>query len=89
MDEGPVVRINPHELHFNAPDFIDEIFAGPSRTRDKYKWMPRMALSKCRKQVDYSEPTVLMIGESATVDSIHDPPRSPPQKARADGKVFL
>lgn len=89
MDEGPVVRINPHGLHFNAPNFIDEIYAGSSRTRDKYKWTPRIFSSKCRKQVKCSEPTVLMIGESATVDTIHDAPRSPPQKARADGKVFL
>ncbi|KAI4234835.1 MAG: hypothetical protein L6R40_006624 [Gallowayella cf. fulva] len=40
--KGPIVRINPHELHFNDPDAIDKIFAGTSETRDKYKWAPRM-----------------------------------------------
>ncbi|KAH7011077.1 cytochrome P450 [Ilyonectria destructans] len=33
---GPIVRINPYEVHFNDPEFIDSIFPGPGRKTDKY-----------------------------------------------------
>ncbi|RAH76615.1 putative cytochrome P450 [Aspergillus japonicus CBS 114.51] len=32
---GPVVRINPEELHFNDPNFIDEVYPTAGRTRNK------------------------------------------------------
>ncbi|KAJ4865711.1 cytochrome p450 domain-containing protein [Trichoderma breve] len=32
---GPVVRINPEELHFDDIAFVDEIYAGGGRKRDK------------------------------------------------------
>ncbi|USW59770.1 Putative cytochrome P450 [Septoria linicola] len=32
---GPIVRINPGEIHIQDPDYIDEIFPGPGRKRDK------------------------------------------------------
>lgn len=32
---GPIVRINPFELHCNDPAFIDEIYASGSRKRNK------------------------------------------------------
>ncbi|VBB84788.1 Putative cytochrome P450 E-class, group I [Podospora comata] len=32
---GPIVRINPHEVHCADRHFIDEIYAGGSRKRDK------------------------------------------------------
>ncbi|KAJ5578592.1 uncharacterized protein N7459_007556 [Penicillium hispanicum] len=34
---GPVVRINPEELHFNDIAFVDEIYAARGRKRDKQK----------------------------------------------------
>lgn len=36
--QGPIVRINPYEVHVNDPEFIDEIYVGPSRKTNKYPW---------------------------------------------------
>lgn len=38
---GPVVRINPHELHCIDPEFIPELYVGGLKKRDKYKWVAR------------------------------------------------
>ena len=45
---GPVVRINSHELHINDSAFIDELYVGSNKKRDKYKWQGRAVLLEYR-----------------------------------------
>ncbi|KAM0812547.1 putative Cytochrome P450 [Seiridium cardinale] len=35
---GPIVRINPNHLHINDPDYLDEIYAGGRRKRNRDPW---------------------------------------------------
>ncbi|KAL4866555.1 cytochrome P450 [Aspergillus spectabilis] len=43
---GPVVRINPRQVHVIDPDFYEEIYAGGNRKRDKDPaFTPRLGMS--------------------------------------------
>lgn len=36
---GPIIRINPYEIHIIDPDFIDELYVGPSKRKtDLWSW---------------------------------------------------
>ncbi|KAI4283741.1 MAG: hypothetical protein L6R38_001955 [Xanthoria sp. 2 TBL-2021] len=33
---GPIVRINPYEIHVSDPSWLDTLYPGPGPVRDKY-----------------------------------------------------
>ncbi|KAB8289893.1 hypothetical protein EYC80_010524 [Monilinia laxa] len=35
---GPIIRINPYELHIDDLEYYDELYAGSMRKREKYPW---------------------------------------------------
>ncbi|KIW03319.1 uncharacterized protein PV09_05530 [Verruconis gallopava] len=39
---GPIVRINPEELHIDDPSFYDEVYVGPTRKTNKWPWSAKM-----------------------------------------------
>ena len=41
-ETGPIIRINPYELHISDPEYYDELYTGPSQKRDKWAWSAKM-----------------------------------------------
>lgn len=41
---GPIIRISPYELHIHDPEYYDTIYAGPTRTRDRYSWFVQIGV---------------------------------------------
>ncbi|KAK1987725.1 cytochrome P450 [Colletotrichum cereale] len=41
-EHGPIVRINPYELHIIDPDFYDDLYSS-GRKSDKYEWWTKTA----------------------------------------------
>jgi cytochrome P450 len=36
---GPIIRINPYELHVSSPEFIEKLYTGPGKRRHRWSWM--------------------------------------------------
>lgn len=39
---GPIVRINPYEVHINDIEFYDQIYSSASKRRDKWSFTTKM-----------------------------------------------
>ena len=35
---GPIIRINPHEIHIYTPEFYDELYSSGNKKRNKWYW---------------------------------------------------
>jgi cytochrome P450 len=35
---GPIIRINPHEIHVRDPEFFDAVYAGAGHKRERDAW---------------------------------------------------
>ena len=85
VNKGPMIRINPHEIHCNDPEFIDDIYAGPSRKTDKYRFTGRKTLSKFF--LSFSQ--LFLTQNSKAINGSYNPARNPSQTAWSYGKFLF
>lgn len=45
--QGPIIRINPFELHVETPQFYEELYTGSNKRRNKYRWHNKWAANDC------------------------------------------
>ncbi|KAL9084937.1 MAG: hypothetical protein Q9165_007803 [Trypethelium subeluteriae] len=44
---GPIIRINPYEIHVDDPAFYPDLYTGSTGKRDKWQWSMNMFGMKC------------------------------------------
>ena len=67
------MRINPHEIHINDPYFIDDLYTGSAKKRDKYTWSGRQTLRESSSiAVSIEERLTHLVPDSLVATIPHD-----------------
>lgn len=53
LSKGPIIRVNPDEIYINDPEFIEEVYAGPTKKREKFT-----AVAKCSNRQSIAQSDV-------------------------------
>ena len=70
---GPIVCINPHELHINDPYFIEELYTGSAKKHNTYKWAGRSVLRMSPRMTVYVIAKLIPTVPESLVDTVpHD-----------------
>lgn len=54
FSKGPVIRVNPDEVYINDPEFIEEVYAGPTKKREKYTALAKSSNRQSISRADFS-----------------------------------
>ena len=80
------MRINPHEIHINDPYFIDDLYTGSAKKREKYIWFGGQTLRESSSiAVSIEERLTHLVLDSLVATIPHDEHR----KRRAEMNSFL